>query len=115
MILFGAIYYMMPRLSGCEWLSSTLINWHFLGAAYGSTLSSGMLILSGFAAGSALNDAESNFSQVLELAESYYWGHTLSSVLMVLGYAIFILHFLLMAVRIGQPAGEPTLLSSHEH
>ena len=115
MILFGSIYYMMPRLSGCEWLSSTLINWHFLGSAYGSCISSVMLILSGFAAGSVLGDAESNFSQVLELANSYYWGNTISLVLLLSGYAVFVLHFLLMAVRIGQPAGEPTLLPSHEH
>lgn len=116
MILFGAIYYIMPRLSGCEWLSSSLINLHFLGSAYGSCMTSAMLILSGFATGSALNDAESNFTQVLDLGSSYYWGNTLSYILLIGGYAVFLLHFLLMAVRIGQPAGEPTLLESHnEH
>ncbi len=112
MILFGSIYFIMPRLSGCEWLSSSLISLHFLGAAYGACISSGMLILSGFAAASALSDPESNFSQVLELGGSYYWGNTLSHVLLIGGYAVFALHFLLMAVRIGQPAGEPTLLQN---
>lgn len=116
MVLFGAIYYIMPRLSGCEWLSSSLISLHFLGAAYGACMGAAMMILSGLASGSALNDADSNFSQVLELGNSYYWGHTLSYVLLLGGYAVFALHFLLMAVRIGQPAGEATLLNSHnEH
>lgn len=116
MVLFGAIYYIMPRLSGCEWLSSSLISLHFLGSAYGGCMGAAMLILSGLASGSALSDAESNFSQVLELGNSYYWGHTLSFVLLLGGYFLFALHFLLMAVRIGQPAGEPTLLNSHhEH
>ena len=116
MVLFGAIYYIMPRLSGCEWLSSSLISLHFLGSAYGGCMGAAMLILSGLASGSALNDADSNFSQVLELGNSYYWGHTMSFVLLLGGYFLFALHFLLMAVRIGQPAGEPTLLNSHhEH
>jgi len=75
-----------------------------------------MLLLSGLASGSALADGESTFSQVIELGSSYFWGHTLSFVLLLGGYSIFALHFLLMAVRIGQPAGEPTLLQSHnEH
>lgn len=110
MVLFGAIYYIMPRLSGCEWLSSSLVSFHFLGSAYGSSLGSATLIVSGLAAGSALGDPESSFSQVLELASSYYWGRTLSYVLLFAGYLAFALHFLLMAVRIGQPAGEATLL-----
>ncbi len=116
MILFGSIYYIMPRLSGCEWLSSSLISFHFITAAYGACMGAGMLILSGLAAGSALSDSDSTFSQVLDLGSSYYWGHTLSFALLLLGYGSFALHFLLMAVRIGQPAGEPTLLpTQHGH
>jgi len=116
MVLFGAIYDIMPRLSGCEWLSSSLVSFHFLGSAYGSSLGSATLIVSGLAAGSALGDPESSFSQVLELASSYYWGRTLSYILLFAGYLAFALHFLLMAVRIGQPAGEATLLrTQNEH
>lgn len=116
MILFGAIYYIMPRLSGCEWLSSSLISLHFLGSAYGACMGAAMLLLSGLASGSALVDGESTFSQVIELGSSYFWGHTLSFVLLLGGYFLFALHFLLMAARIGQPAGEPTLLQAHnEH
>jgi cytochrome c oxidase cbb3-type subunit I len=116
MVLFGAIYYIMPRLSGCEWLSSSLISLHFLGSAYGSCMGAAMLILSGVASGSALVDGDSTFSQVIELGSSYFWGHTLSFVLLLGGYFLFTMHFLLMAARIGQPAGEATLLQSHnEH
>ena len=35
MVMFGSIYYVVPRLVGCEWLSSRMISIHFLGAAYG--------------------------------------------------------------------------------
>ena len=110
MCLFGAIYYMMPRLSSCEWLSSSLISFHFLGAAYGSCMAAGMLLLSGAASGDAILEGGSSFTQVMEIGSSYYWGHSVSFILVLAGYAAFALHFLLMALRIGQPAGEPTLL-----
>lgn len=116
MILFGGIYFIMPRLSGCEWLSSTLISWHFLGSAYGACMAGGMLLLSGLAAGGTMSDVESTFTQVLETGSSYYWGHTIAQVLLVLSTAVFALHFFLVALRIGQPAGEPTLFRAHhEH
>ena len=110
MCLFGSIYYMMPRLSSCEWLSSSLISFHFLGAAYGSCMAAGMLLLSGAASGDAILEGGSSFTQVMEIGSSYYWGHSVSFILVLAGYAAFALHFLLMALRIGQPAGEPTLL-----
>jgi cytochrome c oxidase cbb3-type subunit 1 len=110
MVLFGAIYYMMPRLSDCEWLSSSLISFHFLGAAYGSCMAVVMLLLSGFAVGEAISEGSTSFAQVMEVGASYFWGHSVSFFLVMAGYAAFALHFLLMALRIGQPAGEPTLL-----
>jgi cytochrome c oxidase cbb3-type subunit 1 len=116
MVLFGAIYYMMPRLSECEWLSSSLISFHFLGAAYGSSMAVGMLLLSGLAAGEAISEGASSFQQVMEVGSSYFWGNSISYVFVMAAHAAFGLHFLLMALKIGQPAGEPTLLrAGSEH
>jgi cytochrome c oxidase cbb3-type subunit 1 len=116
MALFGAIYFIMPRISGCEWLSSTLISIHFLGAAYGTVMGSLMLVFSGLASGAALDAPQTTFRQVLEVGSSYYWGRIISFILVGLGYAAFTLHFLLMALRVGQPGGEPTLFrDAHEH
>jgi cytochrome c oxidase cbb3-type subunit 1 len=109
MILFGAIYFIMPRLSGCEWLSSTLVSVHFLGGAYGACMGGAMMLLSGLASGSILNEADSTFSQVIETGSAYYWGNTISYGILWVAYSAFALHFLLVALRIGQPAGEPTL------
>jgi cytochrome c oxidase cbb3-type subunit 1 len=109
MVLFGAIYFIMPRLSGCEWLSSTLISIHFMGSAYGACMGGAMLMLSGLASGSILNEGDSTFSQVIESGSAYYWGNTISFWILLVAYAAFALHFLLVALRIGQPAGEPTV------
>lgn len=110
MVLFGAIYYIMPRLSGCEWISSSLISVHFLGAAYGTAMGGSMLVLSGVFSGMDLADANSVFGQVMQSAAFFYWGRTMSFGLLFVGYAAFILHFLLMVLRIGQPEGEATLM-----
>jgi cytochrome c oxidase cbb3-type subunit 1 len=110
MVIFGAIYYIMPRLSGCEWISSSLISVHFLGASYGVAMGCVMLLLSGVFSGIDLADANSLFSQVLQSSAFFYWGRTMSFGLLFVGYASFIVHFLLMVLRIGQPEGEATLM-----
>ncbi len=111
MVMFGAIYYITPRLVGCEWLSATLIKFHFFGAAYGGGLLIVILAISGIAAGSALADPETSFSQVVQVAQSYHIAHTLAFLLTGLAHVIFAFHFGLMLLRIGQPGAEPTLFS----
>ncbi|MGF1678922.1 MAG: cbb3-type cytochrome c oxidase subunit I [Candidatus Methylacidiphilales bacterium] len=54
-ILFGAIYFITPRLVGCEWVSSRLIKWHFLLTAYSVAVVVMMWCVSGFFHGAAVN------------------------------------------------------------
>lgn len=116
MILFGGIYYIMPRLSRCEWISSSLIKWHFLGTAYAGGIFAGMLVFSGLLTGSDLNNSDVPFAQVIESSSFFLWGANLSNVIGLIASVIFSFHFLLMLARIGQPEGLPTLLaSSAEH
>jgi cytochrome c oxidase cbb3-type subunit 1 len=108
MVMFGAIYYITPRLVGCEWLSATLIKFHFWGAAYGGSLLAGLLLVSGVFTGVALSDPEATFRQALQMSQSYYFGQSLAFGILGLGHWIFSLHFLLMLLRIGQPGTQPT-------
>ncbi|MDQ3622197.1 MAG: cbb3-type cytochrome c oxidase subunit I, partial [Verrucomicrobiota bacterium] len=114
MVCFGAIYYITPRLVGCEWLSSTLIKLHFWGSAYGGGMMIVMLFLSGLAMGVSLNDPEGLFSQVIQNGQLYLPGHTIALFLVTVGHFLFAFHFLLMLLRIGQPGGHPTLFATHE-
>jgi cytochrome c oxidase cbb3-type subunit 1 len=111
MVMFGAIYYITPRLVGCEWLSSSLIKVHFLGSAYGGAMSVAVMLFAGLAAGARALDETSLFSQILYNAKAYFSGRTIALILVTLGHTAFGLHFLLMLLRIGQPAGAPTLIS----
>ena len=114
MVMFGAIYYILPRLVGCEWLSSNMISLHFWGSAYGGGTLIIATALGGLATGASLADPEVIFSQVIEVGSLYCIGRTIAWVLISLAHLIFGLHFLLMLLRIGQPGGEPTLFGSPE-
>src|SRR5437588_9525065 len=56
MILFGSMYYIVPRLVGREWRYATLIKLHFWASAYGIGLMSLMLLVGGLAQGASQND-----------------------------------------------------------
>ncbi len=119
MVMFGAIYYITPRLVGCEWLSRTFIKLHFLGTAYGGATIIGLFLFGGLAMGFTLHDSTVDGQQVYTFhnvpqnggayqATKTYIGYTFFGVAQV----IFAIHFLFMRLRIGQPSGEPTLLAN---
>lgn len=111
MVMFGAMYYITPRMVGCERLSSSMIKLHFLGSAYGGAMAVGVMLFAGLAAGARALDETSLFSQILYNSSAYFSGRMLALILVTLGHTAFGLHFLLMLLRIGQPAGAPTLIA----
>lgn len=114
MVIYGAIYYILPRLVGCEWLSSSMITLHFYGAAYGGGTMVAMLLMGGVASGLSFIDSEATFAQIIQIGQVYLPGRSLAWVLFSIGNLIFALHFALMLLRIGQPGGQATLFSPLE-
>ena len=57
MAMFGAMYYVVPRLTGREWTSSRLIRTHFWATAIGITLMFLVLTLGGMIQGFEMNQA----------------------------------------------------------
>src|SRR4030095_1650736 len=74
MVMFGAIYYITPRLVGCEWLSRTLIKLHFLGSAYGGGMVIASLFFSGLAFGLTVAEPDSTYAQAIQVAQIYTVG-----------------------------------------
>ncbi len=109
MVMFGAIYYILPRLVGCEWLSSSMITLHFYGSAYGGGMMIAMLLFGGIASGLSFVDPQATFAQIIQIGFVYLPGRSLAWFLISVGHLIFALHFVLMLLRIGQPGGEATL------
>jgi cytochrome c oxidase cbb3-type subunit 1 len=125
MTMFAAMYYIVPRLVGCEWLSSTFIRMHFWGSAYGIGLLILMLLISGFVQGWAWNtpvqpdavDAAARYlspTQVVTQIMPYLAGRSNSWILLGVAHLLFFVHFIAMLLRLGQPSGEPTLFAPIE-
>jgi cytochrome c oxidase cbb3-type subunit 1 len=118
MILFGAMYFIMPRLVGCEWISSRLIRWHFLISAYGVGILVFFWMIGGFLQGAAMNSAATHhltgYRNAIDALELVIWLQVVPVLILALGQFIFLFHISLMLLRLGRVTGGPTLLGSKE-
>ena len=101
MVLFGAIYFMMPRVLDWEWPYPRLITLHFWLAAIGITVYFVGLTIGGWLQGLAMLDAARPFMESVTLTLPYLKWRTAGGSLMVLGHLVFVGHFLAMALRFG--------------
>lgn len=111
MVMFGSMYYIVPRLVGCEWRSAWLIKLHFWGSGYGIGLMVIMLFVGGLFQGETMLDPTTTFAQGIDSVLPLLRGRTVAQVMLFFGHLVFALHFLIMILRLGRPGGAPTLLA----
>lgn len=111
---FGAIYFIVPRITRREWLSRRFINWHFYLSLYGVSTIVICAIVGGLMQGQAIENANHNFLQGARFATAYGWGVTLAWGFLLLSSSFFCLHLFLMWARLGRRSSHPTLLK-HSH
>jgi len=114
MVMFGSMYYIVPRLVGREWRYATLIKLHFWGSAYGIGLMVLLLLVGGFVQGLSLNDPTLPFDETTESILPYLRGRSLSWILLTVSHCIFAFHFGLMLLGFGRTASLPTFLNPLE-
>jgi cytochrome c oxidase cbb3-type subunit 1 len=114
MIMFGSMYYIIPRLVGREWRYATLIKLHFWASAYGIGLMSLMLLTGGFVQGASQNDLSLSFIESTASVLPYLRGVTLAMVLLTVSHFIFAFHFGLMLFGLGRTSTVPTFLNPIE-
>jgi cytochrome c oxidase cbb3-type subunit I len=114
MILFGSMYYIVPRLVGREWRYATLIKLHFWASAYGIGLMSLMLLVAGIAQGADQNDPSMSFIQSVSSTLPYLRGRTVAALLLTVSHFIFAFHFGLMLFGLGRTSTVPTFLNPVE-
>ena len=116
MTMFGAMYYIVPRLVGCEWLSASFIRLHFWGAGYGIGFMILLLIVSGFVQGQSWNDPVSypHANEVIDQIMPYLIGRSIAWIPLIIAHLLFFVHFIAMLLRLGQPSGTPTLFAPIE-
>ncbi len=109
-ILFGAIYFAMPRIVDYEWPYPKLIAAHFWLSAVGFGIYFVALTIGGYLQGLAMMDAKRPFMESVALTVPYLEARSLGGALMVLGHLIFVFHFLVMALRLGPRRDAPPML-----
>ena len=111
MMMFGAMYYIIPRLTGREWPSANMIRWHFWLAAVGIAIMVGALTIGGVIQGFALYDPAVTFMNSLFLAAPWLWIRSFSGILLTAAHIIFAIHFAMMMLRPAIDKTGPTLFS----
>lgn len=114
MILFGSMYYIVPRLVGREWRYATLIKLHFWAAAYGIGLMVLMLLAGGWVEGANMENAQLSFTESTLSILPYLRGRSLAGMLIAAAHFIFAFHFGLMLFGLGRTASVPTFLNPVE-
>src|ERR1700720_1789101 len=114
MIIFGSMYYIVPRLVDREWRYATLIKLHFWASVYGIGLMTLMLLAGGLMQGSSMEDASLPFTESTQSTLPYLRGRSLAGVLMTASHFIFAFHFGLMLFGLGRTASVPTFLNPVE-
>jgi cytochrome c oxidase cbb3-type subunit 1 len=113
MVMFGSIYYILPRILLKEWPSAMLISVHFWTVAVGITVYVVGLSIGGVIQGLEMNNADIPFLKVVADTVPYLLTRSLSGVLITIGHLAFAVNFSWMLLRPRAPQNTaPTLFRS---
>jgi cytochrome c oxidase cbb3-type subunit 1 len=114
-VAFGLIYFVVPRLTCREWLSTRLIKMHFMLSVYGVA----MLVLFTLFGGLMQGQGQEEFSLPWESASirsfPYSVGTTVVWCFLLFSNFFFFIHLALMWLRLGRRSTHPTLLGVVHH
>jgi cytochrome c oxidase cbb3-type subunit 1 len=101
MVMFGSIYYMLPRLLRKEWPSAFLINVHFWGTALGITIYVLALSVGGWVQGLQMLDAKGHpeFIQIMLATKPWLFARSMSGIMMAVGHIAFVVSFVWILVK----------------
>ncbi len=109
LVMFGSIYFIMPRIVDWEWPHPWMISAHFWLVAVGFAVYFIGLTIGGWLQGSAMVDAAKPFMDSVAVTLPYLKSRSIGGGLMILGHLIFMIHFILISLRYGTKK-EPALL-----
>ena len=110
MVLFGAVYYIVPRVAEREWPYPGLILAHFWLSASGFAVYFIGLSIGGWKQGVVMLDASRPFLDSVTVTLPYLASRSVAAVILVLAHFIFIGHFSLVAMRRGPVRTAPALV-----
>jgi cytochrome c oxidase cbb3-type subunit 1 len=89
MVLFGSMYYVMPRLTGREWSSAPLIKIHFWTTAVGMVIYWVGLTIGGWLQGQMMKNPDNAFLEIVEMTIPFLWSRSFAAILMTIGHVVF--------------------------
>ncbi|MCB1233812.1 MAG: cbb3-type cytochrome c oxidase subunit I [Verrucomicrobiae bacterium] len=110
MTIFGAIYYIVPRLTGTEWPSGSLIRSHFWLSAYGIATVVVTMLVGGIAQGGAIQQWNLGFGRSVEIGNPWIVGRIVAWLLIAFSNLGFFYQLALMFLGRGRASDGPTLI-----
>jgi cytochrome c oxidase cbb3-type subunit I len=101
MVMFGSIYFIMPRVMNWEWPFPKLISVHFWLVLSGFAVYFIGLSIGGWLQGVAMLDADTPFMKSVALTLPYLKARSVGGSLMTLGHLVFAAHFFAMGWKFG--------------
>jgi cytochrome c oxidase cbb3-type subunit 1 len=111
MALFGALYFMLPRLTRREWPSASLIHAHFWLCAIGIAGYVVVMSIHGWMQGMQWNAAQMTPAQVAVAAYPWNVARSVFGGLLTLGHIVFCVHVIWMLIPRAERRDGPTLLA----
>jgi cytochrome c oxidase cbb3-type subunit 1 len=112
MTMFGAIYFIVPRITGAEWPSGDRIRTHFWFSTYGILTMVVTMLVGGIAQGGNLAQWDQVFSASFVNSSAYVVGRALAWFLISFSNLLFLYQLGLMFLGKGRKTQGPTLLHS---
>ncbi|MEO6960038.1 MAG: cbb3-type cytochrome c oxidase subunit I, partial [Burkholderiaceae bacterium] len=109
MVMFGSIYFAMPRVMNWEWPYPKLIAAHFWLVVTGFSIYFIGLSIGGWLQGEAMLDAAKPFIESVRITMPYLEARSVGGAIMTLGHLVFAFHFVAMALRYGPHRVGPAL------
>ena len=116
MSMFGAMYFIVPRLVGGEWRSGKMIRFHFWFSTYGVAALVVLLFVAGLVQATGVNHGwDESFYYGVSLSRGMIAGTAVGWVFILVSNLVFLLHLSLMVCRRGLQGSGPTLIHEPHH
>ncbi|MBC2603090.1 cbb3-type cytochrome c oxidase subunit I [Puniceicoccus vermicola] len=105
MVMFGSIYFMVPRLIQREWPSATLIRIHFWTCGLGVGIYIVGLSIGGWMQGMMMNNPEIPFLEIVQYMVPWLMSRSVAGILMTIGHCAFAINvaWILLGPKVAEP------------
>jgi cytochrome c oxidase cbb3-type subunit 1 len=105
--MFGAAYFILPRLTERQWRSPLLVKAHLGATVIGVLLLTVGLAYAGWHQGTLLNDAKVPFGDITSAMTAWFAFRSGGLALLLVGHLAFLINFFWIACPMGSPANTP--------